>query len=151
MNSMTYEQALHRLAAWCSRAERCICDLRRKMNLWEISNGEQEKIIRHLQQENFLDESRYCRSFVNDKSRYNHWGIQKIRYELKKKHLPDFLIREALENIDPEESREQLHRLLQNKRKTVKGKTEFEIKQKLIRFAAGRGFPPDEIEKALQQ
>ncbi|MDR1436537.1 MAG: RecX family transcriptional regulator [Candidatus Symbiothrix sp.] len=149
MKPMTCEQALRRLMAWCSRAERCACDLRRKMNGWEIPEGEQEEIIRRLQEEKFLDERRYCRAFVNDKSRYNHWGAQKIEYELKKKHLPGFLIREALEERSPEENREELRRLLENKRKTLKGETEFEIKWKLMRFAAGRGFSLDEIEKAL--
>jgi regulatory protein len=149
MKPMTYEQALHRLAAWCSRAERCVYDLRRKMDVWKISREDQEKIIQRLQQEKFLDESRYCLAFVKDKFHYNRWGVQKIKYELRKKQIPDGLIRKALENIDPEESREQLRRLLENKRKTVKGNTEFEIRLKLMRFAAGRGFSLEEIEKAL--
>jgi regulatory protein len=149
MKQLTYEQALQRMAGYCSSAERCIYDLRRKMETWEIPVIEQDKIVRRLQQEKFVDESRYCRAFVNDKTRYNHWGIQKIRYELKKKQLPEDLIREALENIDTDESREQLRLLLQNKRKTVRGKNEYEIKQKLMRFAAGRGFSLEDIEKAL--
>jgi regulatory protein len=150
MKQMTSEQVLHRLAVWCSRAERCAYDLRRKMDAWKVPLEEQDKIIQHLQQEKFWDESRYCCAFVNDKSRYNQWGIQKIRYELKKKQIPDSFIQEALENIDPEESKEQLRRLIQNKRKTVKGKNEFEIKQKLMRFATGKGFSLSEIEKILQ-
>jgi regulatory protein len=149
MKQLTYEQALHRLAAWCSRAERCLYDLRRKVNSWEIPDEAQAKIIQHLQREKFLDESRYCRAFVNDKFHYNHWSIQKIKYELKKKQIPDAIVREALGNVNPEENLEQLRRLLQNKRKTVKGENEFEIKQKLMRFAAGRGFSLEEIEKAI--
>jgi regulatory protein len=149
MKQLTYEQALQRMAAYCSCAERCIHDLRRKMEAWEIPMVEQDKIIRRLQQEKFIDESRYCRAFVNDKTHYNHWGVQKIRYELKKKQLPEDLIRDALENIDSDESLEQLRLLLQNKRKTIQGKNEYEIKQKLMRFAAGRGFSLEEIEKAL--
>ncbi|MDR2086856.1 MAG: RecX family transcriptional regulator [Dysgonamonadaceae bacterium] len=149
MKQMTYEQALGRLAGYCSRAERCISDLRRKMDTWEIPVTEQNKIIQRLLQEKFIDESRYCRAFVNDKIHYNRWGIQKIKYELKKKQLSESTIREALEDIDPDESREQLRQLLQNKRKTIRGENEYEIRQKLIRFAAGRGFSLDDIEKAL--
>jgi regulatory protein len=151
MKQMTYEQTLNHLAAYCSRGEKCIWDIRRKMDAWEISIVEQNKIIHYLQQEKFLDESRYCRAFVNDKSQYNRWGAYKIEQELKKKQLPETLIREALGNINSEEHREQLHQLLQNKKKTIKGKTEFEIKQKLMRFAAGRGFLLDDIEKAIDK
>jgi regulatory protein len=149
MKQLTSEQALHRLSNYCSRTERCIFDVRRKLIAWEIPENEQNQIIRKLQQEKFLDESRYCRAFVNDKSKYNHWGAYKIKVELKKKQIPEDRIREALENLQPEETLEQLCRLLEQKKKSVNGKNDFEIKQKLMRFAAGRGFSQEETEKAL--
>ncbi|GHU79042.1 regulatory protein RecX [Bacteroidia bacterium] len=124
-------------------------DIRRKLDTWEIAKEDQHQIIRRLQQEKFLDESRYCKAFVNDKSKYAHWGVHKINYALKKKQIPADLIREALENLNPEENREQLRLLIEQKRKTVKGKNEFEIRQKLMRFAVGRGFALEEIEKIL--
>jgi regulatory protein len=146
---ITFEQALNKLANYCSRTERCVFDVRKKLDDWEIAKDEQVDIIRRLQQEKFLDEGRYCRAFVNDKAKYAHWGAFKIKYELKKKQIPENLIRESLENLDPEENREQLRQLIDRKRKSVKGKNEFEIRQKLIRFAVGRGFSPEEAEKVL--
>ena len=146
---MTYEQALHRLAAYCSRAERCIWDVCRKMDEWEITAEQQNKIIHQLRKENFLDEERYCKAFVSDKSRYNRWGVHKIRFELRRKRLPEALIGDALKNLDPEENRERLRQLIEQKRKSVKGKNEWEIRQKLLRFAASRGFSQDEIERVL--
>jgi regulatory protein len=149
MNKLSYEQALHRLAAYCSRSERCVLDVRRKMDAWEIPSGQQNQIIQRLQGEKFLDEERYCKAFVNDKVNYNRWGVYKIRFELKKKQIPEPLIKEALKNINPEESRERLRLLLEQKKKSVKGKNEWEIRQKLLRFAASRGFSQEEIEKVL--
>jgi len=149
MNNLSYEQALHRLATYCSRAERCISDVRRKMDDWEIPADQQNQIIRQLQKEKFLDEERYCKAFVNDKSRYNRWGIYKIRYELRKKLLPETLIREALKNLNPEENLERLRLLIEQKKKSVKGKNDFEIRQKLLRFAASRGFSQEDIEKVM--
>ena len=149
MNPIKYEQALHRLAAYCSRGERCAYDIRLKMTGWGLPEEEQNKVIQYLQRENFLDEKRYCRAFVHDKSQYNRWGAYKIRYELKKKQIPDPLIREAIAEIDTDASREQLRQLLANKRKTVKGDNEYAINQKLMRFAAGKGFSLEEIEAAL--
>ncbi|MDR3219099.1 MAG: RecX family transcriptional regulator [Dysgonamonadaceae bacterium] len=149
MQALNFEQALHRMAAYCSRTERCIYDVRRKMDAWEIPEEAQELIILRLKQDKFLDETRYCKAFVNDKSKYNRWGIYKIRFELMKKQIPENLIREALENSNSGENAAQLRLLLEQKRKSVKGKNAFEIRQKLMKFAAGRGFPQDEIEKAL--
>ena len=149
MNPVKYERALHRLAAYCSRGERCVYDIRQKMIRWGLSEAEQKKAVQYLQREHFLDEKRYCRAFVHDKSQYNHWGSYKIQYELKKKQIPDGLIREAISEMDKEVQREQLQKLLVHKRKTVKGANEYEINQKLIRFAAGKGFPLEDIEAAL--
>ena len=149
MNKINYEQALHRLAAYCSRAERCVFDVRRKMDGWEIPSEQQNQIIQKLKKENFLNEERYCKAFVNDKTKYNRWGIYKIRFELKRKQIPEELIVEALKNLDPEENREQLKSLIEQKMKSVKGKNEWEIRQKLMRFATSRGFSQEDIEKIL--
>jgi len=149
MNKLNYEQALHRLAAYCSRAERCIGDVRRKMDEWELPVEQQNQIIQRLRKEKFLDEERYCKAFVSDKTKYNRWGIHKIRFELRKKQIPESMIGEALKNMDPEENRERLQLLIEQKKKSVKGKNEWEIRQKLLRFAAGRGFSQEEIEAVL--
>jgi regulatory protein len=149
MNPIKYEQALQRLAAYCSRSERCVQDIVRKMLRWELPETMQNKLLRTLQDDRFLDEQRFCRAFVHDKSRYNHWGAYKIRYELRKKQIADALIREALSTLDPDIHREQLQQLLAAKRKTIKGKNDYERNQKLIRFAVGKGFSIEEIETVL--
>jgi len=149
MNKLSYEQALHRLAAYCSRAERCEWDICRKMDEWEIPAEQQNQIIQKLQKEKFLDEERYCKAFVSDKAKYNRWGIHKIRFELRKKQISEPLIRKALENLDPEENRERLRLLIEQKKKSVKGKNEWEIRQKLLRFASSRGFSQSDIESVL--
>jgi len=146
---LTPEQALHRLAALCSRGERCSYDLRRKMQTWELSDSEQKQILRRLQQEGFQDDRRYCRAYVRDKSQYSRWGTMKISYELRKKQLPDEMIQEALSAISTTTQRDQLKQLIAQKRKSVKGQTEYEINQKLIRFAAGRGYALDDILREL--
>ena len=150
MKILTYEQALHQLAAYCSRSERCVQDVRQKMTRLELPDEMQNKILLYLQKEKFADESRFCRAFVHDKFHYNRWGGYKIGYELKKKNIPENLIQEALQTLDSSAMREQLRDLLEKKRKTVKGNNEYEIRQKLIRFAAGRGFSLEDIESILR-
>lgn len=150
MKPISYEQALSRMAAYCSRGERCKQDIRKKLSALEIQEIEIEKIIRYLEKEKFLDEHRYARAFVNDKSKYSHWGEKKIEYELKRKGVPDVTINEALGTINNTENLERLKQLISNKRKTVKGADEYEIRNKLIRFALGRGFSYDEIMKIMK-
>jgi len=150
MNNLSYEQALNRIATYCSRAERCFFDVRRKLDSWEIPVNQQNEIIKKLQKEKFLDEERFCKAFVNDKTKYNRWGIYKIRFELKKRLIPEELIKEVLKNIDTKENSELLRLLIEQKMKSVKGKNEWEIKQKLMRFVAGRGFALNDIERILE-
>jgi regulatory protein len=75
--------------------------------------------------------------------------MYKIKYALKKKQIPDAFIQASLENLDPDENREQLRQLLERKRQSVNGKNELEIRQKLMRFAVGRGFSIEAVEKEL--
>ncbi|GHT05313.1 hypothetical protein FACS189440_01030 [Bacteroidia bacterium] len=119
------------------------------MTLWELTENDQSSVIIHLQNEHFFDEKRFCRAYINDKSKYDHWGINKIKYELAKKQISESLIREVLAEMDFTSDLKQLHQLLETKRKSVKGDSEYEINQKLKRFAIGKGFPLDEIEAAL--
>jgi len=149
MNKLDNEQALRRLAAYCSRAERCTWDVRQKMDAWEIPDEQQNQIIRQLRKEKFIEEERYCKAFVNDKTKFNQWGIHKIRFELIKKHIPESMIQETLKNLDPEKNVERLRLLIEQKKKSVKGKSEWEIRQKLLRFAASKGFLQEEIEKVF--
>lgn len=151
MKPLSASEALHKLAVYCSSAERCIQDIRKKLDRWEIPEESQQSIIKRLQQEKFLDELRFCRAFINDKSRFNKWGSNKIRYELKRKGIPENMINEVMANTDPEENRKRLTELLSVKKKTIKGKDEYDIRQKLIRFAAGRGFSFTEINYCMKK
>ncbi len=145
MKRLSESEILHKSAAYCSVADRCVDDVRKKLTRWEIDLPVQDRIIQRLIQEHFLDEERFCKSFVHDKTKFNKWGINKIKFELRKRNIPDNLIQSGLDAVNPEENRERLLQLLVAKKKSVKGKNDFEVQQKLMRFAAGRGFTIDDI------
>lgn len=151
MKQLSEQEAIHRCAAYCSAAERCRQDVVRKLERWEIPPPVQKNIFARLQKEGFLDEARYCRAFVNDKTRFAKWGKNKILYALRQKQISEEDIQNAIQLIDTEYNRECLTELLQQKRKSVKGKDEYEIRMKLMRFAVGRGFGVDEIVRCLEE
>ena len=107
------------------------------------------KILQQLESEKFIDESRFASSFARDKFRFNKWGKIKISYAMKQKHLPENIINEALDSISEDEYREVLTEELQKKRKSVKGKNAWDIRNKLTRFAQQRGFEFDIIQKTI--
>lgn len=59
------------------------------------------------------------------------------------------IIDDALTEIPEEDNLDTLRNLINNKRKSVKGKSDYEIRCKLIRFALGRGFQMDDILKIV--
>lgn len=151
MKELTEPEMLHRAAAYCTAAERCTYDVRKKITAAGLPDEVAERIISRLVNERFIDENRFCQSFVNDKLRFNKWGRIKIGYELQKKQIPSDIRKEALENIDEENYRSILFKLLKDKKKTTKGKDNREIFTKLLRFAAGKGFESKEAIACLKQ
>ncbi len=136
-------QALNRIAAYCSRAERCEADVRKKLITYELEDEAIKRIIDRLKKERFVDDARFARSFINDKMRFSKWGKTKIAYELGKKKIPESIYNPLLEELSNDEFEEQLLHILSVKAKTVKAKDDYDKKTKLIRFALSRGFAMD--------
>lgn len=146
---MTEQEAFFKLSALCASAEHCQHEMSEKMRRWELPDDVRERVLRRLTDEKYVDEERYCRSFVADKIRYNKWGQLKIEQALAVKRIPRDISTAVLDEIDDEEYVAVLRPLLQSKRKSVKAASEYELNQKLIRFAMSRGFGYDIIKKAL--
>lgn len=143
----TEQEAYLKLSALCASAEYCEYDLRKKMRNWEVVSP--DSIFTRLRKERFIDDERYARAFVRDKFRYSHWGRVRISQELRMRKIDSSIIDDALTEIPEEDNLDTLRNLINNKRKSVKGKSDYEIRCKLIRFALGRGFQMDDILKIV--
>ncbi len=142
MKQLQEGEALNKAAAYCTLCERCISEVSTKLIAWGVSNTSRHNILEQLQKEKFIDEERYCRAFVNDKIRFNHWGRIKIISALREKHLPQEYISTAISQIDEEEYLATLSAVIASKRKELKGADDYAAKQKIMRFAASRGYEP---------
>ncbi|MCH5175190.1 MAG: RecX family transcriptional regulator [Prevotellaceae bacterium] len=145
----TEQEAYTRLSALCAMGEHCCHDVQKKMKNWELPEGAEERIVEKLVKERFIDEGRFARAFVMDKFRYNRWGKIRIQQELRLRQIPQKHIDEALEEIESDDNLSTLSEIIKKKRPSVKGRNEYEIKGKLIRFALGRGFSMDDITKVI--
>jgi regulatory protein len=115
-----------------------------------LTEDAEGRIIDRLIREKFIDERRFCRSFVNDKLKFNHWGRMKMSYELKRRSIKPEIYSDALESIDENEYLSVLSGLLKSKKRSVKGRSAQDVFQKLYRFASSRGFEPSLIVKTLK-
>lgn len=138
--SISADAALSKVQFICSRQEKCCYDIRKKLQDWNVSEEDQGEIIDSLLEDKFIDESRFTTFYVRDKFRFNKWGRIKITHHLKQKQVPEFIIMDALEQIEDEEYRETLLDLLQSKMRSTREEDPYQMKAKLYRFAQGRGF-----------
>jgi regulatory protein len=140
MSEELFKIALSRAMAQCSRQELCCEDIRNKLLLWGIENNEAGKIIEILQKENFINESRYAAAFVRDKFKYNKWGKIKISAHLKNKKIASDIVGAAIDIIDHDQYVNLLRGLIENHKKTVRAKNQYDLKEKLLRYGLSKGF-----------
>ena len=146
---ITEEEAYNRVASQCVMREYCRADWYRKLLTAGLTQQQVEKVLDRLEDEKFIDEERYCRSFVHDKLCYDRWGRIKISYSLRQKAIANEHIEAAMSTINEEEYLEILKEIIRQKSRSIKAENDYERRQKLARFAAGRGFEPGLIFKTL--
>ena len=143
------QEAYLQLAALCAQAEHCQQEMRDKMKRWNIDETAQNRVIARLVKERYIDDERFARAFVKDKIRYNKWGRRKVQQALWMKRIDDEIQQCVLDEIDDKEYLDVLRPLLKQKRKSIKADSDYELNQKLVRFALGRGFTFDLIRQCL--
>ena len=149
MKEVTEQGAYLQLAQLCARSEHCQHDLLEKMRRWEMSDEEQARVMQRLVSERYVDDERYARAFVRDKIRYNKWGRRKVEQALWQKRIDEDIRQQVLDEVDDEEYLSVLRPLLKQKRRSTKAESDYELNQKLVRFALGRGYTYDIIRQCL--
>jgi len=147
---MEPKKALEKCMNICSQREYCVFDIEAKLRKWEIDENSQHKIIDTLLAEKFLDHDRYVPAFINDKFKFNHWGKIKVRYYLKQKQINEQIITKYLNQIDDNLYEKTIKREIAKRRKSAKGKTNFEKDQKVARYLISKGFEPSTVFEILK-
>ena len=143
------KEAYLTLAALCAQAEHCQWEMLEKMRRWEVPEEAQARVMQRLVKERYVDDERYAQAFAKDKIRYNKWGRRKVDQALWQKHIDEDIRKRVLDEVDDDEYLSVLRPLLKQKRKSTKANSDYELNQKLMRFAMGRGFTFDIIRQCI--
>ena len=135
MKEVTEQGAYLQLASLCARAEHCQYEMTAKMRRWEMSDEAQARVMQRLVSEHYVDDERFARAFVNDKIRYNKWGRRKVEQALWMKRIDDDIRQRVA--------------LLKQKRRATKAASDYEMNQKLVKYALSRGFTFDIIRQCI--
>lgn len=141
----TAEQALQSLMRMCARSERSSGDALRLMKRWGVADDAARKVLAKLLADRFIDDARYAEAFVRDKLNLSGWGAYKIKTALRNKGVSKDIIDEVVAPMIAEtDMTERLEDIMRRKMRTLKYSSVYDAKNKLIRFAASRGYELDE-------
>ena len=133
------------MAALCARREYCCADITEKLRKKGAAPEEAEALTDRLIDEGYIDEGRYARAFVHDKTLYNGWGRIKVAQQLRAKGICNAYINEAMTCITEEQYAEVFQKVLRSKQRSIKGETDYKVRQKLARSLIARGFEPSYV------
>lgn len=139
---------------FCAYRERSENEIKQKLFQLNITEEKKiEQILKHLKENNFLNEARYIQAFVKGKSSIKKWGKVKIKAQLLQQKIEGTLIEDSLHLIDTENYNETLQLLLEKKIKSLQQK-ELDlniIKQKCIKYALQKGYEMDLIFEVFKK
>jgi len=142
--------ALTKAEHFCAYQERAQQEVRDKLYDWGLWPDAVENIIVKLIGDNFLNEERFAKAYVQGKFKQKGWGRIKIKQGLKIKKIPDNLLKKALLTIDGDEYFEMLTKVLSKKAALLNEKVPYKRRYKLQQYALSRGFETDLIFDVLK-
>ncbi len=139
----TPEQALAKIQNFCAYQERSHKEVRNKLFEYGLWSNQVDDMISQLITDGFLNEERFAKAFAGGKFRMKKWGRLKIIRELEQRGLTQRCIQTGLNEIDQGDYQVALKQILTKKSEQLADTNDFEMRNKLARFAIGKGFEPD--------
>lgn len=157
MKSTQSNTLLDRARRYCAAAEQCEDAVRQKLVTWGASPTESDAIVATLYSEQYLDDERYARAYCESKILHQHWGRQKVLYQLRLKHLPRAAVDNGMAAVSDEEYFRVLTEVAQKKLQELTASADVAdpsdlpslLRQKLTAFLVSRGFLISEINQVL--
>ena len=144
-----HDYILNKARNYCAYQERCLEEVKTKLKAWKVQSRSMDKILGDLLKDDFINEERFARIYSSGKFRNNHWGKNKIIYELKKRKIPDLFIEIGLQEIDEEDYNKTLKYLIKRKNKEIRDENLYSRKRKLINYAKTKGYRFAHVENII--
>lgn len=140
---MERDVALKKILHYCDYQDRCKKEIFAKLNTFELADNDKDFIVDFLNDEGYINDERYCRSYVKSKLNLKKWGVNKIKISLISKGVDRDIIDAVVSEIDQDSYREELVKLLENKK--INESDPYKRKAKLIRYAVSKGYSINDV------
>jgi len=146
-----FNQLYVKILRFASYKERCTRDVELKLREWNVPKPMQEKLLKKLKMEGFIDDHRFACAFVRGKFSVNKWGRIRIIYELRARKLPESIITGALQEIDEKSYQDTIRTLIIKKNGEINPEKIAHKREKIINFVVGKGFEPELVLRIIQE
>lgn len=144
---MNRDVALKKILHYCDYQDRCKKEIFTKLNTFELVDDDRNFIVDFLNDEGYINDERYCRSYVKSKLSLKKWGVNKIKISLISKGVDRDIIDTVVSEIDQDSYKEELIKLLENKK--INESDPYKRKAKMIRYAVGKGYSLSMVMEVL--
>jgi regulatory protein len=138
-------EALAKIQHYCAYQERSHKEVKTKLYHYGLYESQVDEIMSQLITDGFLNEERFAKAFAGGKFRMKKWGKLKIRNELEFLGLTKNCIQRGLKEIEAADYSKTLKALIKKKSAEVKEENLFKKRDKIARFAIGKGYEPDMV------
>ena len=141
---------LEKMRSYCMYQERCILEVKKKLSRLHVVPKSKSKIIDRLIEDDYLNEVRFSKLFIQGKLRIKKWGRIKLNYELSIRGIKKFIIDEEINKISKEDYYQYFNEFSNNKIKTLTGSKE-QKKRSFVNYFTYRGWENNLIYEKLNE
>jgi len=140
---------IEKIQSYCLYQDRCIKEVKNKLYSFKVSSQLVKNIVEYLIDNDYLNEERYTKMFIQGKLRIKKWGRIKLNYELKSKGIDIKIINENINQISEEDYIKYFNEFSTNKIKFLKGSKD-QKKRSFINYFTYRGWENSLIYEKLK-
>ena len=140
---------IEKIQSYCLYQDRCIKEVKNKLYSFKVSSQLVENIVEYLIDNDYLNEERYTKMFIQGKLRIKKWGRIKLKYELRSKGIDIKIIDNMISQIKEEDYLNYFNEFSTNKIKFLKGSNE-QKKKSFINYFTYRGWENNLIYEKLK-
>lgn len=149
MRTEKMKEAKIKASKYCVFQERTQQEVRDKLYQLGLYSDEVEEILTQLILENFVNEERFAKMYARGKFKLKHWGKVKIEYELNRRKISPFCIRQAMNEIDDNDYRTKLTELTVKKLQAYSG-DEYVRQNRTARYLINKGYESDLVWDSIK-
>lgn len=148
---LTPTEALSKICKYCAYQERSHLEVKKRLFDYGLPSDEVDQLLSKLITDGFVNEERFAKAYAGGKFRMKKWGRMKIENELNALGLSTRNISRGLKEIEVEDYEKALQQLLEKKNELFREPDVFKKRDRIARYAIGRGYEPELVWQMLKK